>query len=127
MWDIMPPIMGGSRVGLEGAIAPCRNMLAPHRKVKNYFVGDFWHLQYPESRTLAPSSEESAPLSENSWCHPCPQCLENSTAPGKPHTTLRPGGEQGNIWDQVDLVDFGVLSSKIVGIQALGGISTSFS
>ena len=27
-------------------------MLAPNRKVKNYFVGDFWHLQYPENRIL---------------------------------------------------------------------------
>ena len=27
---------------------------------------------------------------------------------------------QGNLWEQVDLVNFGVLSSKIVGIQALG-------
>ena len=53
--------MGGARRGLEGAIAPCRNMLAPRWKVKNYFVGDFWHLQYPESRILARSSEESAP------------------------------------------------------------------
>ena len=36
----------GARGGLEGAIAPCRNMLAPRQKVKNYFVGDpdkFFH------------------------------------------------------------------------------------
>ena len=26
--------------------------------MKHYFVGDFWHLQYPESRIFAPSSEE---------------------------------------------------------------------
>ena len=64
-------IRSGARGGLEGAIAPCRNMLPPHRKVKNYFVGDFWHLQHFESRILALSSEESAPLSENSWRHPC--------------------------------------------------------
>ena len=52
---------GGARGGLEGAIAHRWNILAPHWKVKNYFVKDFWHLQYPESRILAPSSEESAP------------------------------------------------------------------
>ena len=28
---------GGARGGLEEAIAPCRNMLAPRRKVKNFF------------------------------------------------------------------------------------------
>ena len=49
-----PDTRGGARGGLEGAIAP-------RRKVKNYFVGDIWHLQYPESHILAPSSEESAP------------------------------------------------------------------
>ena len=65
---------GGARRGLEGAVTPCQNMLAPRRKVKSYFVGDFWHLHYPESRILASSSEESAPLSENSWCHPCSEC-----------------------------------------------------
>ena len=44
-----------------GAIAPCRSMLAPLRKVKSDFFGDFWHLQYPENHILSPSSEESAP------------------------------------------------------------------
>ena len=34
-------LRGGARGGLEEAIAPCRNMLAPRRKLKNYFVGDF--------------------------------------------------------------------------------------
>ena len=53
--------MGGARGGLERAKAPYRNMLAPRRKVKNYFIGDFWHLQYPERHISAPSSEESAP------------------------------------------------------------------
>ena len=28
---------------------------------------------------------------------------------------------RGDLWKQVDLANFGVLSSKIVGIQALGG------
>ena len=28
---------------------------------------------------------------------------------------------RGNLWEQVDVVNFGVPSSKIVGIQALGG------
>ena len=28
---------------------------------------------------------------------------------------------RGNLWEQVNLVNFGVLSSKIVGIQAMGG------
>ena len=34
----------GARGGLEGAIAPRRSMLAPRRKVKSDFFGDFWHL-----------------------------------------------------------------------------------
>ena len=54
-------VRGGARGGLEGAIAPYQNMLAPLHKVKNDFVGDFWHLKYPESRILAPLLEESAP------------------------------------------------------------------
>ena len=53
---------GGANGGLEGTIAPCRNILAPRRKMKNYFVGDFWHLQYPDSRILAPSSESQPPV-----------------------------------------------------------------
>ena len=36
-------------------------MLAPRWKVKNQFVGDFWHLLYPERHILVPSSEESVP------------------------------------------------------------------
>ena len=63
-------VRGGAKGGLEGVIASCRNMLAPHRKVKNCVVGDFWHVQYPESCILAPLSEESAPLLENFWPHP---------------------------------------------------------
>ena len=51
----------GVRGGLQGVVAPLSEHATPGRKVKNYFVGDFWHLQYPESRILAPSSEESAP------------------------------------------------------------------
>ena len=56
--------------GLEGAIAPLSEHASPRRKVKNYFVGNFWHLQFPEGRILAPSSEESAPLSEISGTTP---------------------------------------------------------
>ena len=54
-------LKGGARGGLERDIAPCRNMLAPRRKVKNYFVGDFWHLKYPESRILAPHRKSQPP------------------------------------------------------------------
>ena len=63
-------LRGGARGGLEGAIALSEHA-SPPSEVENYFVGDFWHLQYPESRILATSLEESAPLSENSWRHPC--------------------------------------------------------
>ena len=43
------------------AIAPHRSMLAPRRKVKSDFFGDFWHLWYPKNYISAPSSEESVP------------------------------------------------------------------
>ena len=33
---------------------------------------------------------------------------------------------RGNLWDQVNLVNFGVLSSKIVGIQTMGGAFSLF-
>ena len=50
----------------EGGYSPPPrwSMLAPGRKVKSDFFGDFWHLQYPENHILAPSSEESATPSE---------------------------------------------------------------
>ena len=38
-----PCYSGGARGGL-GATAPRRSMLAPRRKVKSDFFGDFWHL-----------------------------------------------------------------------------------
>ena len=46
---------------LEGAIISCRNMLAPPSEGEKLFCRRFLHLQYPESRILAHSSEESAP------------------------------------------------------------------
>ena len=35
-------------------------MLASPSEGETRFFGDFWHLQYPKSHILAPSSEESA-------------------------------------------------------------------
>ena len=37
-------------------------MLAPSRKVKSDFFGDFWRLWYSENHILTPSSKEPAPL-----------------------------------------------------------------
>ena len=47
--------------GLEGAIVPQLEHASPPSEGEKPFCRRFWHLQYPESCILAPSSEESAP------------------------------------------------------------------
>ena len=45
----------------RGVHSPRRNMLAPCRKVKNFFSEIFGSGSTPQSSILAPSSEDSAP------------------------------------------------------------------
>ena len=63
-------LRGGARGVLEGAIAPV-GACWPPSEVEHRFFRIFLTFIVPENHVSAPSSEESAPLSENSWRHPC--------------------------------------------------------
>ena len=69
---------GGARERLEGAtIPPSEHASSPSESKTLYFFGDFWHLQYPGNRIIAPSSEESAPFPDIPGATPATVCIQS--------------------------------------------------